>query len=328
MTIDIDPVIGRIGGLQFGWYGLLMALSVIAGTLIFSRELGRRGIAPSTALGIAVVAVPCGVIGARIVHIFDHLSYYIQNPGEIFGLRMVGLAIYGVVLGGLLGLIVYCRIKKLPVLRIIDSTALAFPAAQILGKFANIINGDTWGYPTDLPWGFTYVNEASFIPRDLLGVATHPTPVYEQIWLVIVVAIMLFAIPRLLKMRVDGLAILLYFWLYSLGRFFISFYRVNDPMFWGLREAQVIALVMLILAPILAYYLIWRARRKPQPAYGGEAAVVQAGSGKQTAATKAKSESAPKKATKAAAPKKAAVKKAAPKKGPAKRAKAKKRKKK
>jgi phosphatidylglycerol:prolipoprotein diacylglycerol transferase len=175
----------------------------------------------------------------------------------LIGLQLVGLAIYGVVVGGLVGLVVYCRWKKLPVLRIMDCTALAFPVGQIVGKFANIINGDTWGYPTQLPWGFVYVNPASFIPDDLLGVPTHPTPVYEQIWLLIVVGILLYVTPRL---KTDGLAILLYFWLYSLGRFFISYYRVNDPLLGGLREAQVIALAVIVLAPVIAYLLIRRAR--------------------------------------------------------------------
>lgn len=262
MTIDVDPVIGTLGPLEFRWYGLIMAVAVIAGTFVFAYEMKRRGISPHHAAGLALIAVPCGVIGARIVHIFDRLGYYWENPGQIIGLQLVGLAIYGVVLGGLVGLVIYCRWKKLPILRVMDCTALAFPVGQIIGKSANIINGDTWGYPTDLPWGFVYTNPASFVPDDLLGVATHPTPVYEQIWLLVMLGVLLYAVPRL---RVDGLAILLYFWLYSLGRLFISFFRVNDPLIWGLREAQVIALAVIVLAPIAAYLLVRRAGRTGPP---------------------------------------------------------------
>jgi phosphatidylglycerol:prolipoprotein diacylglycerol transferase len=263
VTISIDPIIVRLGPFQVGWYGIIMVLAVLAGCVLFARALGRRGISTNHALGIAVIAVPCGVIGARVVHIFDHLGYYLQHPSEIVGTRLVGLAIYGVVGGGLLGLIIYCRWKKLPVLRVIDCTALAFPVGQIIGKCANIINGDTWGYPTDLPWGITYTNPAAFLPDNLLGVATHPTPMYEQIWLLVIVGVLLYAIPRL---KVDGLAILLYFWLYSVGRFFISFFRVNDPLVWGLREAQVIALAVIVIAPILAYVLIRLDRKKAKRA--------------------------------------------------------------
>jgi phosphatidylglycerol:prolipoprotein diacylglycerol transferase len=239
-----------------------MAVAIVAGVWVMSREMARRGISPNHALGVAIIGVPCGVLGARLVHVFDHLGYYWNNPGDVFGTKLVGLAIYGVVLGGLIGLIIYCRWKKLPLLRVMDCTALAFPVAQIIGKTANIINGDTWGYATDLPWGFVYTNPDSFIPDGLLGVATHPTPVYEQIWLLVIVGILLYATPRL---KVDGLAILLYFWLYSVGRFFVSFYRVNDPVVWGLREAQVIALAVIVLAPLLAYWLVRRAPRRPPP---------------------------------------------------------------
>ena len=256
MTIDIDPVIGRLGAFEFRWYGLLMMVAVVVGVFIFSKQLERRGIPPSHAWGIAVIAVPCGVVGARLVHVLENLGYYWNNPGDIFGAQLVGLAIYGVLIGGLAGLLVYCRWKRLSLLKALDSTALAFPTAQIIGKFANIINGDTWGNPTSLPWGFRYVHPDAFIPDELLGVATHPNPVYEQVWLLVVIAILLYAIPRL---KVDGMAILLYLSLYSAGRFFLSYFRVNKILFLGLREAQVIALVVIVLAIPAALYLRRRA---------------------------------------------------------------------
>jgi len=263
MRIGIDPVIGGLGPFELRWYGLIMAVAVLFGVWIMSRQLKLRGISSHHVLGIAIPGVVFGIIGARLVHVLDRLDYFVEHPGEIFGYQMVGLAIYGVVGGGLIGLIMYCLWKKLPIPRTIDATALAFPAAQIVGKFANIINGDTWGSPTDLPWGITYTNPDSFIPADLLNVPTHPTPIYEQLWLLVVVAVLLLAMRRL--MRVDGLAILAYAWLYSLGRFFITFYRANDPILWGLKEAQLIALAVLVLAPPLAYWLVRRARARPTP---------------------------------------------------------------
>lgn len=259
MTIDVDPVIVRSGIFEFRWYGLIMMLAVAVGVLVFSKQLGKRCVSPTHAWGIAVIAVPCGAIGARLVHVLENLGYYWHNPGEIFGPQMVGLAIYGVVAGGLAGLVIYCRWKKLPLLKVLDSTALAFPAAQIVGKFANIINGDTWGNPTSLPWGFRYVHPDAFIPDGLLGVPTHPNPVYEQLWLLVVIGILLFAIPRI---KVDGMAILLYLSLYSAGRFFLSYFRVNKILFLGLREAQVIALVVIVLAIPAVLYLRRRAIRR------------------------------------------------------------------
>jgi phosphatidylglycerol:prolipoprotein diacylglycerol transferase len=289
MTINIDPVIGKLGPLEFRWYGVIMAIAVAVALWVISRELMRRGIASYHVLGIAIFGVPCGIIGARLVHVFDHLGYYLENPGKILGGQLVGLAIYGVVGGGLLGILIYCKWKKLSALKVIDSIALAFPVGQIIGKCANIINGDTWGSPTDSAWNFTYTNPNSFIPDNLLGVPTHPTPMYEQLWLIVMVGLLIWLMPRLMK--VNGLSILTYFWLYSVGRFVISFWRVNDPLLWGLKEAQVIALVVIVVAPIVAYWLVRRARKRPPEKPGPS----KTGPQKRAAAKSAAPRSAPKK---------------------------------
>ena len=262
MTINIDPIIGKLGPITFRWYGVIMAVAVIVGLWILAGQLKRRHISPDHAWGIAVFAVPLGVIGARLFHVFDNFSFYWHHPGQIFGGQLIGLAIYGVIAGGILGLVIYCRWKKLPVLRVLDSTALAFPVAQIIGRCANIINGDTWGPPTKLPWGFTYTNPNALLPANLLGVPTHPTPVYEQLWLLVMLGILLYLIPRL---KTDGLAFVSYVGLYSLGRFFISYYRVNNIIFLGMREAQLFAVAGIVLAPIAAYWLVRRAKKRVVP---------------------------------------------------------------
>ena len=157
----------------------------------------------------------------------------------------------------MLGIFIYCRRAKLPFLRVLDCLALAIPVGQLVGKCANIINGDTWGYATRLPWGFVYKNPHAFLPTNLLGVPTQPTPVYEQLWLLVVIGVLLWAMPRL---KTEGAAFLLYLGLYSLGRFFISFERVNNILLLGLREAQIVALIVLVaVAPV---WLLLRRRQR------------------------------------------------------------------
>jgi len=260
MTINIDPIFAKIGPFALRWYGFIMAAAVLVGAWIFSRQLGKRGIRADHAVGIAIIGVPLGIIGARLFHVLDNIGYYWHHAGEIFSGPFVGLAIYGVLAGGMLGLFIYCRWKKLPVLKVLDSTALAFPVAQIIGKFANIINGDTWGYQTKLPWGFTYTNPHAFLPANLHGVPTHPTPVYEQLWLLVVLGVLLYLVPRL---KTPGMAIVAYLGLYSLGRFFLSYFRVNNVIALGLREAQIVALVVLVLVLPAAYLLRRHANRHP-----------------------------------------------------------------
>jgi phosphatidylglycerol---prolipoprotein diacylglyceryl transferase len=257
IQIDIDPVIGRLGPLELRWYGVIMMSAVLVGAFAASREARRKGFDPAHVWNALLLVLPLGILGARLFHVLDNFERYWRNPGDIIGLQLLGLAIYGAVTGGILGAVLYALWQKLPVARFLDCAAVGLPLAQIVGRFANIINADTWGSPTDLPWGFVYTNPNTMLPRDLLGVATHPTPVYEQLWLIVAFAVVLRARRHL---RADGTAIMLYLALYSLGRFFVSIFRVNLPLLWGLKQAQLIALAAIIVLVPLIVMLERRAR--------------------------------------------------------------------
>ncbi|HUK76811.1 MAG TPA: prolipoprotein diacylglyceryl transferase [Thermoleophilia bacterium] len=258
ITINIDPVIGHTGFFTWRWYPLIMAAATIVGSFVFASQLRRKGIDAGHVTLMLFAVVPCAIVGARLYSVLDNWGSYSHDLVAIVRPPYSGLAIYGVLTGGILALIVYCRVAKLPTLRVLDCLALAIPVGQVIGRCANVINGDTWGPPTRLPWGFVYTNPHALLPAALLGVPTHPTPVYEQLWLVVMIVILWYAVPRL---RTDGMAILLYLGLYSFGRFFISFCRVNNILLLGLREAQIIALVVLVAVVPAAVLLRRRALR-------------------------------------------------------------------
>jgi len=261
ITININPVPFHVGPVPIHWYGIIMSAAVLVGAFVFSRQLPKRGMAADHVFGMLLWAVPLAVVGARLFHVLDDFGFYWHHPGQIWTGQLVGLAIYGVLSGGVLGIYIYCRRKKLPFLRVLDALALAIPVGQIIGKCANVINGDTWGYATKLPWGFVYKSAHAFLPANLLGVPTQPDPVYEQLWLLVVIGVLLWAMPRL---KTDGTAFLLYLALYSFGRFFISFERVNNILFAGLREAQIVALVVLVAVVPVALLLRRRQRAAKQ----------------------------------------------------------------
>jgi phosphatidylglycerol---prolipoprotein diacylglyceryl transferase len=250
--INVDPIVVQSAGFAIHWYGLIMAVAAIAGTFVFAWQLEKRGIDRSHAWSMLLLAVPLAIIGARLFHILDDFSFYWHNPGDIVTKQLIGLAIYGVITGGVLAVIIYCRWRKLPTWRVLDGLALAIPVGQLIGRCANIINGDTWGSATGLPWGLVYTNPHALLPASLLGVPTQPTPIYEQLWLIVVIAVVWWAMPRL---KTDGVAFLLYLGMYSFGRFFISFLRVNNELFLGMREAQLIALVVFIAVFPTAWWL-------------------------------------------------------------------------
>ena len=157
ITINIDPILFHIGAFSLRWYSLIMVAATIVGAFIFAGQLRRKGIESGHVTAMLVVVVPSAIVGARLFSVLDNFGYYSHHLLAIVKPPYVSLAIYGVLTGGM-ALTIYCRVKKLPVLRVLDCLALAIPVGQIIGRCANIINGDTWGSPTRLPWGFVYTN--------------------------------------------------------------------------------------------------------------------------------------------------------------------------
>jgi len=223
----------------------MVALGVVLVILWLLLEV-RRGAKFSydTILTAALVAVPSGVIVSRLLHVIDMWGYYSQNPGEIVGAS--GLTIYGAVLGATLGIWIYSKFSKFNFAYLADLLAPAVPLAQAVGRVGCTLNGCCYGLPTSLPWGMVYTDPQSYAP---LGIAVHPVPLYEIIYLLIVFGVIFSLRGRL---KPDGSLFLIYLSLYSLWRIGIDFLREGTPFILGLHQAQVIGIIVLAIAvPIL-----------------------------------------------------------------------------
>jgi len=223
----------------------MVALGVVVVILWLLLEV-RRGAKFSydTILTAALVAVPSGVIVSRLLHVIDMWGYYSQNPGEIVGAS--GLTIYGAVLGATLGIWIYSKFSKFNFAYLADLLAPAVPLAQAVGRVGCTLNGCCYGLPTSLPWGVVYTDPQSYAP---LGIAVHPVPLYEIIYLLIIFGV-IFSLRG--RFKPDGSLFLIYLSLYSLWRIGIDFLREGTPFILGLHQAQVIGIIVLAIAvPIL-----------------------------------------------------------------------------
>jgi len=258
MTIGVDPVAFGVGSFEIRWYGIMVALAVLVGVWIplrLARRWGGIELTQSQLLSIAVWGVIGGIIGARLIHVFDEWSYFMEHPGEIIG--GAGLGIFGAILGGTLFGVVYAKVKGFPIGRICDIAAYGLISAQAVGRIGCILNGCCYGTPTDLPWGAAWTDPDSdgFAATTLAGVKVHPTQLYELLWDLVVLALIWKLRHRV---RRAGAIYLIYISVYSIGRFTISFWRENEEAFLGLQQAQVVSLAVLIIALGL---LVWIYRK-------------------------------------------------------------------
>ena len=233
----MDRVAFTLFGIDIMWYGILMATGMVLGVFIALREAKRLGIKEDDILNLAIIAIPCGLIGARLYYVIFNWSYYSGNISEILNFRGGGMAIHGALIGGILAGFIYTKIKKINFFKMADTVMIGIPLGQAIGRWGNYINGEAHGGPTSLPWGIM-VN----------GVKVHPTFLYESIW---DLAIFIFIWSFRKKKKYEGQLAIYYLILYSLGRFFIEGLRTDSLMIGPLRMAQVISLITIIVCLIL-----------------------------------------------------------------------------
>lgn len=263
-------------GLNINAYALCILTGIIAALILTGSRLTRRGAEPGIVLDIVLWAVPLGIVGARIYHVLSHPDDYFGPGRELIKVLYIwegGIAIFGALIGGAIGAWIGCRLTGIRFWSFADAVAPALLLAQAFGRLGNWFNHELYGLPTDLPWGLEIeASNPAFpigLPADTLF---HPTFLYEIIWNLVGVAVLLFlertwrlekksvlafSLPVPVGGRVRfqwGRMLGLYLIWYGLGRSFFETIRI-DPSevilgirvnVWGAFAAIVIGLVILI----------------------------------------------------------------------------------
>ena len=264
IKIPFHPMIFETDIIGLSWHGFFSVIGVIAAIYMVIKQSRKDGIEDDVIFNVASWGVIGGIIGARLVHIADHIDYYIDNPTNFLYIWRGGIGLWGGILGGLFAGVAYAKYLQLDnslIGRLMDFAAPALLAAQAIGRIGDIINGEHCSKATDFFFGWYFTNPSSPgmscitnsegwsngnfpIGTDKLT-AVHPAALYEFIWDIIgLVILVLFRN----KFKPNGSLFFIYLAWYSLGRFLIQWVRLDRVYFWGLQEAHFIAIVCFLFS--------------------------------------------------------------------------------
>ena len=251
VEIEIGSNLFSIGAFVLSWHGFFSFIAVATAVFLVGRWAPLVGVDPDTVYSIAVWGIIGGVVGARLVHVIDNWDLYQSRPGQIVAIWNGGIGVWGGILGGFAASAIYARWAKHPVGLIADLTAPALLFVQTIGRLGDIVNGEHCARATDFFLGFEWTHPLTDAGRceNGLGVSVQPVIAYEMIWNMIALVIIWRLRGRLAP---DGMLFALYLALYSVGRFAVSFARMDNVWALGMQEAHYIALaVLLVTVPLL-----------------------------------------------------------------------------
>ena len=253
LGIEVNP--GRelaIGSFSIHYYGLVIALGLVLAVIYGMRRSKQFGIKEDDIVDGVLWIVPFAILCARLYYCVFQWDSYKNNPISILYIWQGGLAIYGGVIGAVVGIVVYCKAKKIKIPALLDLVALGFLIGQSIGRWGNFFNREAFGEETDwfLRMGLWNTNIKAFEYH-------HPTFLYESVWN-LVGFIALHFLSR--KRKYDGQIALGYVAWYGLGRAIIEGLR-TDSLYWGdFRVSQVLAAASCVAAVMV---LVWM-RMTPQ----------------------------------------------------------------
>lgn len=263
MQPPVDPILLTVGPFAVHWYGLLIVTGIMLGALAASYLAKNAGHNPEYVWDMLLYVVIAAVIGARIYHVFSSSEggligweYYKQNPWEIFALWQGGLGIYGAIIGGALGLILYARVNHLNPLRWLDFAAPGMAIGQAIGRWGNFVNQELYGPATDLPWGVVIPLQNRIAPyTDLetypLDTLFHPTFLYESLAALLLFVILFYLGSKRYERLKTGDLLVGYLIGYAVIRFFTEMLRPDAWRVGPLAAAQLFSIIFVVFGVLL-----------------------------------------------------------------------------
>ena len=263
LGIEIDPAAGfTVGPLSINFYGLIIATGLILAVVYAWKRCSQFGIKADDITDGVLYIVPFAVICARAYYCIFEWDAFADDPISVLYIWKGGLAIYGGVIGALIGVSVFCYFKRIKLPALLDLVALGFLIGQSLGRWGNFFNREAYGAETDffLRMGLMLTPDR-YMSTEMLYY--HPTFLYESVWNLVGFLVLHFVSKR---RQYDGQVALGYVVWYGLGRAWIEGLR-TDSLYWGdFRVSQILAVLSCTAAAIVMIVLALR-KHDPKKLY-------------------------------------------------------------
>ena len=247
LEFDINRVAFSIGSFSIYWYAICIASGVVLALLYAYFNAKRFDVNLDKLINCFIVGMITAIVGARLYYVAFRWEYFSQNPMDILNIRDGGIAIYGAIIGGLLGGLIVAKIQKMKLLPVLDLAMICFLIGQAVGRWGNFMNQEAYGTQTDSL--FRMVSEGTN------GVAVHPCFLYESVWCALGVLVLHMFSKKWQKYY--GQVALLYMVWYGIERTFVEGLRTDSlylPFMIGNyqpRVSQVLSLVIVIAGIVM-----------------------------------------------------------------------------
>lgn len=228
----MNPIAFEVLGVSIRWYGIFITAGMLLGITLALREVRRQGENESWYLDMLLLAIPAGLLGARLYYVIFNFSSY-ETWAAALNFREGGLAIHGGVMSAALVAFLYVRYRKVDFWQWADIAAPSLILAQAIGRWGNFFNEEAYGIPTRLPWAMYIANEYR-----------HPAFLYESLWNIAVFVLLLWMSRR---RSFRGQIATLYVTLYSVGRLWIEQIRADSLMLGPFKVAQLVSVLLIVL---------------------------------------------------------------------------------
>lgn len=241
-----------IGPFTFHLYGAVIGVAIFIGWYVSKKGAKFYKIPENTFEDyLLIIPLISSLIGARAYHVIDYWHVYKQDPISILYIQNGGLGIWGAIIGAIIGLFLFCRIRKLSFPKVLDLFSPALALGQVIGRLGNYINQEGFGPPTNLPWK-VYIEPAS---RPIIYVSDkyfHPTFFYEALLNLLSFLILITIAKRLKK---PGQVFSIYLILYALSRFVTEHFRIDTWVIGELKVSYLFSAICFILGVSIYIYI-------------------------------------------------------------------------